>query len=383
MKIAFICGCTEPGAGGVGDYTLLLAESLSTRGNQCYVIALNDQHVDALSISSLSTANGYGLSSLRIPASVPWQTKAKILSEELKLFKPDWISLQYVPYAFNRKGLPWRLFPCLAASRSLASWHLMAHELWVDPEGSLKNRFLALMQKKLLQLLIEYLQPLVLHTSNDYYIRLLSSISTRPSLLPLFTTISVQAIEHVSAPAEEGLRFILFGSIHKEWDPSSLLEELKQIALELRIPRLTFVSIGSSGEYGRDLWVRLASTMPVWMQFIQLGVLPAREISLQLQYSNFGITSTPSHLLGKSGSVTAMLAHGLSVIVPRIEKTDGPWHQSLQNDDRFISLDSRFAERLIHASRTPRTANNSVHSSLDKQLDVTSELYLQSLLSVE
>jgi hypothetical protein len=381
MKIAFLCGSTEPGVDGVGDYTLHLAQSLVIRGNQCIVIALNDQHVNAHHVSSLSQASGDGLLMLRIPASVPWRDKARFLSTQLQQFKPDWISLQYVPYAFNRKGLPWILFPCLASSRSQAKWHVMAHELWVDPEANLKNRLLATIQKRLLQLLLAYLQPFVLHTSNEYYVQLLASIGGRPSILPLFTNISIQSTAPILSQPDEGLRFILFGSIHQEWDPMPLFENLKRVAREFRIPRLTFVSVGSTGEYGRDLWVRLASTMPDWMRFVQLGVLPASEISHQLQYSDFGITSTPSHLLGKSGSVAAMLAHGLSVIVPRLEKTDGPWHQSLHNDTRFISLDSRFADCLIHAYRTSRSTVKSVHS-LDKQLDATSELYLRSLLSI-
>lgn len=380
MKIVFLCGSTEPGADGVGDYTFHLAQSLGLRDNQCFLIAINDQHIDVLCASSSPLANGGSLSSLRIPASLSWQTKARILSEELQRIKPDWISLQYVPYAFNRKGLPWMLFPCLAASRSLANWHLMAHELWVDSEASLKNRFLAAIQKKLLQLLIAYLQPLVLHTSNEYYVYLLSSIGRPPRLLPLFANISVHPLVSIPSRDEDGLRFILFGSIHREWDPSALLNALKQIGLESKIPSLTFVSIGAAGDYGRELWTRLASTMPSWMQFVHLGVLSPREVSLQLQRSDYGVTSTPSHLLGKSGSVATMLAHGLSVIVPRLEKTDGPWHQSLQNDDRFIPLDSQFAKRIIYPRKTVSIVDPV--NSPDDQLAVTSELYLRSLLSI-
>ena len=111
------------------------------------------------------------------------------------------------------------------------------------------------------------------------------------------------------------------------------------------------------------------------MQFSQLGFLPSSEISIQLQQADFGITTTPSHLLGKSGSVAAMLAHGLSVIVPRVEKTYGAWHQELLADDRFLLMDSNFFERLINQRRQGHLTNAS-----DNQLGATTEQFLQALL---
>jgi glycosyltransferase involved in cell wall biosynthesis len=375
MKIAFLCGSCEPGADGVGDYTLSLAQALVGRGHTCCVIALNDRYVDQPHHSWIESNPECSLPCLRLPASSTWRARAKILAAELKRFRPDWISLQYVPYAFNKKGLPWRLFACLRAVRPLAKWHVMAHELWVDPDVSLKNRLLAATQARVLRWLLSYLNPSLVHTSNSYYTHLFASIGKQASILPLFSSIPLQPQLAAKPSSLIDLTFVFFGSIHPEWDPQSILEPLERAARNGALSSISFISIGGAGEHGKALWKKLARTTPPWMQFSQLGLLPSSEISILLQQADFGITTTPSHLLGKSASVAAMLAHGLSVIVPRLEKTCGTWHQELLADDRFLLLDSSLGERLSQRRRQADLTNGAEH-----KLSATTEQFLQALL---
>jgi glycosyltransferase involved in cell wall biosynthesis len=374
MKIVFLCGCCEPGADGVGDYTLSVAQALVERGHICVLIALNDRYVDHRHSSWIESSPQCSLSCLRLPSSLPWRARAKILAAELGRLRPDWISLQYVPYAFNKKGLPWPLFACLRAVRPLAKWHVMAHELWVDPDVSLKNRLLAATQAQVLRWLLTYLNPSLVHTSNSYYTHLLASIGKQASILPLFSSIPIQPQSSAKPSSLVGLTFVFFGSIHPEWDPESILDALERAARNGVLTSVSFMSIGGAGEHGKALWQKLALTTPAWMQFSQLGLLPSTEISVRLQQADFGITTTPSHLLGKSASVAAMLAHGLSVIVPRVEKTSGPWHQALLADDRFVLLDSSFGDRLIQRRRQAHLTNGADH-----QLSATTEQLLQTL----
>jgi glycosyltransferase involved in cell wall biosynthesis len=375
MKIAFLCGCCEPGSDGVGDYTLSVAQALVGRGHICFVIALNDRYVDHCQSFWIESNPQCSLPCLRLPSSSPWRERAKILAAELDRFRPDWISLQYVPYAFNIKGVPWPLFACLRAVRPLAKWHVMAHELWVDPDVSPKNWLLAATQAQVLRYLLTYLNTSQIHTSNSYYTHLLASIGKQGSVLPLFSSIPIQPQLAAKPSSLVHWTFVFFGSIHPEWDPQSILEALERAAHNGVLTSVSFISIGGAGEHGKALWQKLAHTTPAWMQFSQLGLLPSTEISVQLQQADFGITTTPSHLLGKSASVAAMLAHGLSVIVPRVEKTSGPWHQALQADDRFVLLDSSFGERLIQRRRQAHLTNGADH-----QLSATTEQFLQALL---
>ena len=375
MKIAFLCGSCEPGADGVGDYTLSVAQALVERGHICFVIALNDRYVDQPHYSWIESNPECSLPCLRLPNTSPWRARNKILAAELERFKPDWISLQYVPYAFNKKGVPWPLFACLRAVRPLAKWHVMAHELWVDPDVNLKNRLLAATQAQVLRWLITYLNPSLMHTSNSYYTHLFASIGKQASILPLFSNIPIQPQPDAMPSSLVDLKFVFFGSIHPEWDPQSILEPLERAARKGVLSSVYFISIGGAGEHGKSLWKKLASTTPPWMQFSQLGFLPSSEISIRLQQADFGITTTPSHLLGKSGSVAAMLAHGLPVIVPRVEKTCGTWHQELLADDRFVLLDSNCYGRLIQRRRQADLTKGA-----ENQLGATTEQFLQALL---
>jgi glycosyltransferase involved in cell wall biosynthesis len=366
MKLAFVCGSCEPGADGVGDYTLSLARSLSERGHSCLVIALHDRHLDPLATghpqavapSDLSPA----LSCLRLASSLSWRQRSRLLSAALKRFQPSWISLQYVSYAFHSKGLPWRLPGCLRAVQPLARWHVMAHELWVDPEAGLKNRALAALQQHLLRSLLNTIQPAEIHTSNPYYCSLLATLGRQASILPLFSSIPLQPIQAGDGPADQpdqdnpdpnSWSLILFGTIHPEWDPEPLLSALQRLAPQCGIATISLTSIGNAGAHGRELWQKLAATGPGSMHFHQFGALPANDISRHLQQADFGVTTTPSHLLGKSASVAAMLVHGLPVIVPRLEKPHGPWHEALLANERFVPLDGQFADRLLR-SRKPQ-----------------------------
>ena len=375
MKIAFLCGSCEPGANGVGDYTFSLAQALVGRGHICFVIALNDRYVDRPHHSWIESNPECSLPCLRLPSSSPWRARAKILAAELERFKPDWISLQYVPYAFNKKGVPWPLFACLRALRPLAKWHVMAHELWVDPDVSLKNRLMAATQAQVLRWLLTYLNPSLVHTSNSYYTHLFASIGKQASILPLFSSIPIQPQLAAKRSSLADWTFVFFGSIHPEWDPQSILELLERAEQNGVLSSISFISIGGAGAHGKALWKKLARTTPPWMKFTQLGMLPSSEISIRLQQADFGITTSPSHLLGKSASVAAMLAHGLSVIVPRVEKTNGPWHEKLLADDRFVLLDSSLGERLIQRRRQVHLMNGA-----DNQLGATTEQFLQALI---
>lgn len=347
MKILFICGSCEPSRDGVGDYTYRLAASLNKQGISCTVVAINDSHVEEVeTIVNHGVANS-NIEILRVPAFWSAKRKAEILEREIILQNPDWISLQYVPYSFDKKGIVWELFLWLSRIRSTARWHMMTHELWVDPNESVKNRMVALIQSLLLRYLIIYLQAKVIHTSNYYYIHKLHSVGVRAKRLPLFSNITVHHKTCANIKSCSGVRIVFFGSIHAEWKPSSLIDALEDFANRSSIRPITLISIGNAGVHGTNMWRRLSSETPDWIEFKQLGSLTEREISLELQYANFGVTTTPSHLLGKSGSVAAMLAHGLKVIVPRLDKCYGTWHQEFITDDRFIQIDNRFTQRLL------------------------------------
>lgn len=379
MRILFICGSYAEGLDGVADYTHRLTKCISRMGIECAVVSINDKYTEKVLTSSSECEIGTGIQWLRIPAKTGLVEKRQYLRAELNRFQPDWLSLQYVPYSYNAKGIPLWLLYCLYSANSLARWHWMAHELWVDPDECLRNRLIAPLQKLLLKSLSFLLRPAVVQTSNEYYVDQLESIGVNASILPLFSNIEVDCQGYIGKKEHSGLRFVTFGSIHAEWKPEILIKKLEKLAQKHDLKPLTFVSIGHAGAYGERIWQDLSRDTPDWLRFERLGQLTASQVSLQLQRADFGITTTPSHLLGKSGSVAAMLAHKLRVIVPRLDRVGGHWHKSLLDDDRFLLVDSLFEKRLLKSiSRKDSHSRN--ERLCDDQLDRVSSLFLKTIL---
>ena len=370
MKIVFICGSLQPGSDGVGDYVLRLSNYLRSHDIECICVSLDDRYITHSSCTYSVIGSSIETECIRLSSRAAWADKAVILQRLIDGHHPDWISLQYVPHAFNSKGLPLSLLRCLTSLRTRAKWHVMAHELWLDSKLHLKNTILSSAQQGILKFVLQSLKPQKIHTSNEYYCNQLSSCGFPSEVLPLFSNISVNMclVDYDIRPSH--LSFVLFGSIHPGWDPRDLISSIKLEANRRVISAVELRSIGFAGEHGRTLWSDLAASTPAWISFKQFGPMTPTEISHQLHQANFGITTTPSHLIGKSGSVAAMLAHGLPVIVPRLEKINGPWHTSLKADRRFVLLDSDFSDSLRLARKMPPK----------DQLDDTGQRFLRSLM---
>jgi hypothetical protein len=292
-----------------------------------------------------------------------------MLRLKLREFNPDWISLHYVPYAFDNKGLPRQLTHCLGSLGIGAQWHVMAHELWVDPQLRFSNRVLSFIQKFLFKSLITTLSPRLIHTSNAYYQKLLSDLYLNSSVLPMYGSIPIISPEKLSRTTHQGWRFILFGGILPDWDPFPLLHAIVAIAHQQSIQQIEFLSVGSSGNHGVKLWKNLAAVFSEMALFKQLGHLTSPDLSRWMHQSDFGITTSPSHLLGKSSTVASMMEHGLPVIVSRLEKKDGPWHEYLQADRRFVLFDQNFEQTFLSAHKYPQ----------NEQLLATADQFVRSL----
>lgn len=104
MRLAFICSSLEPGRDGVGDYTRRLAGELVRQGHPSIAVALNDPHISK-TVFELQEIEGVSISVLRLPIVMPWSKRVIEARNWLEAFNPDWISLQFVPFGFHRRGL--------------------------------------------------------------------------------------------------------------------------------------------------------------------------------------------------------------------------------------------------------------------------------------
>src|SRR5690606_16837539 len=108
-------------------------------------------------------------------------------------FNPDWLSLQFVPFSFNKKGLPLGLAGKLKKLGKDRSWHIMFHELWVGMihTTSIRRKALSLIQRKLIKHLADTLKPNIIHTHTHIYKIKLAEKGIIASLMPLFGNIPV------------------------------------------------------------------------------------------------------------------------------------------------------------------------------------------------
>ena len=109
VRILFICSSLELGNDGVGDYTRKLACALIGRGHSAAIIAINDRRLNGDIWQGKQNDENTEVQVLRLSHSQPWGFRLNKAKEFIKALNVDWISLQYVPFGFHLKGLPFNL----------------------------------------------------------------------------------------------------------------------------------------------------------------------------------------------------------------------------------------------------------------------------------
>jgi hypothetical protein len=319
MKILFICGSLEPGRDGVGDYTRRLGGELIKQGHEVKAIALNDQHICEIVENSEEYKN-IQFCIFRIPSILTAGTRFELAKVWIDQFNPHWISLQFVPFSFHRKGLSLNLGWKLAGLGNNLNWHVMLHELWVgmEKEASLKVVSWGILQKTLIQLLLKKLEPQLIHTQTELYQNQLNRIGFQAQLVPLFSNIPVpihstffKETSDLPLKTNSKIIFTVFGAIQKG---APIMDFASELAEYSRVEGIS-VSVRFIGRSGSELnqWIIALSNEKIEVEVI--GEISSKEISANLSSSSLGVSTTPLAQIEKSGTVAAMREHGLNVLV--------------------------------------------------------------------
>lgn len=380
MRLTFVCSSLEPGRDGVGDYTHRLAESLVRQGHTVHLMALNDRHAVA------NATCDFGI--VRLASSTPWADRIKRARALVEASDPDWISVQLVAYGFDDRGLVWRLGERLRELRGSVPVHLMFHELWIGggERASLRRRVEGRLQKRHILQMVRQLNPAVVHAQASPYVALLRQNGVAATQLPLFGNIPIdfstdrswlcEAFREAGVTTLLGRRqdawlFGLFGTLHSEWMPEPLLSRIRRAAAARR-KQPVLIAMGRLGSAGDRIWSDLGRTHGDILR-ICLGEQPADRISQALQALDFGITASPLALVGKSGTVAAMLDHGLPVIVSRNDVSFGYSFDAAElREPLLIPLDDDFDKRLANPPRrTPRETVDDVAAQFIRSLEAS------------
>jgi hypothetical protein len=387
MKLLFIAGCLEPGKDGVGDFTRELAAECARRGHRSFLLSLNDPWVK---VPVKEVPTGTGTSSLRLGPHQSWVDRVTAARAFVAEAGPDLVSLQLLLYSFHPAGLSFVLPQLLRAIIGQTPVQVMFHELWLGEQtgARLKTRVFGYCQRKIIEGVVKKLACRVTHTSNPVYVRLLGRRGIKAKLLPLFGNVPIVHVDDVSfteigatkgerrtpnvecrtpnaiplAPREDAvLRLGIFGSLHPEWSPDAMLAELKTLGRPIQLSH-----IGRIGP-GESVWTDLTERYGTDIELSRLGERSVDEISRFLSYLDFGISTVPLALIGKSSSVAAMLDHGLPVIVNRDDIHFRGIPRVAPVFDLLIPVDKNFLARVRSArrqspqSRLPQVAEQFLH----------------------
>lgn len=320
---------------GPADANVLLARELLSRGHAVSLCALNDpRRMDVLTESRL--VGDSSVNTLHIPESLTWEQKAKHLRTFLEEAKPGFILFRFIPYSLNPKGIVWNAAKFLPQVFRDTPTIWLVDEIWLGSDsGKLRHRLVGLLQKRSILRLLKRSNPHRVFTNNEYNAKTLRKCGVPAASLRLFGNIPVVApdnfqwMAHELANAQipvtlanrnELLLLGIFGVFHADWNPDLFMAALQKKA-EQHGKKVCFVGIGSLRSYD-DHWRNTSNAWGVSFRFVHLGCRDEREVSLFLQSVDFGLTTNPYYLVGKSGTCMAMLDHGLPILVPRLTSHD-------------------------------------------------------------
>jgi hypothetical protein len=324
-KILYICGCAEPGKSGVGDYTVMLAREICRlTESQARIVALNDEWTQE--IEHNEDRLNPDILIHRLPASAKsfqfWLSHVQAIVDT---FQPDWISLQYVGYAYNKYGIPNSITRLLKKLTNQAKLHIMFHELWegFGVNESFKQHLRGRVQKLFVEQMLTSVIPEVCHTQNHFYLKQLRLLVHDAKYLPLFGNIDVKEANHDAAVSilskntegalnsenrSDSIIFAFFGSIYPNWPKQAFADQILALARDTE-KSVILLSIGNLGAT-REEWEWVKGAVFHAVKSFELGFLGADEISLILQEIDYGVATTPFEGLGKSGSFITMQEHG-------------------------------------------------------------------------
>lgn len=325
MKILFLSGSLEPGRDGVGDYTRRLAGGCIRQGHEAAIVALNERGDPPSAPASDNPISPHKQDDYGTPVSVwrwssklSWRTRGRYLKQIIQTEQPDLVSIQFVPYSFHSKGLPFGFVRMIrrVAKAVQVPWQIMFHELWITRQHSRMGWLIGPIQRQLCLALPKIVPSPIIHTHLTAYLERLSANGLVPQRLPLFGNIPVVPGARVETPPpglpEDGTVILHFGTISPRIDwlrarLQALRDEFSDNEKDCH-----FVSIGSAGQH-REAARQAASGIFGEDHVHFLGNLSAEQISAWMQRAQVGLSRSPLSIYEKSGSTAAMLEHRLEV----------------------------------------------------------------------
>ena len=358
MNLLIVADSDQKGASGVGDYALLLAESLKSRNiNVIY--------------ESLGPAD--------------YASRLDLL-ERIQSAQPDWVSFHFVPYAYadhglvGKRTLPWKRL------RGRVGTHILFHEIWIGAHKGApwRQRAIGLIQQLGIKEAMGELRPDVVHCTNTLYSSMLHKAGIPNRVLPLFGAIPVSTIS--SDPYSELLNTLVVGSKKSDWVVAATFGTIHQtqnlqVALKWLNSRcishgknLLFLSLGNSTAASSTFEAMAAGFSEPNAPFFHVtGKLESTALSSWILGADCGFATTPFNIIEKSSSAVAFVEHGIPVIVMDAgEPIPGIFHHQDDLAPEFWLLGDKRLEQLyiLPPRRDPRPRREHIVNQFIKDLSI-------------
>jgi len=299
MSFAFVTGCLAAGRDGIGDYCRVLAGGLAAAGEHPVLLALADRD---------ETVANEAFPALRLAAGRSWPDRVARARRFLDERQVERVFFQLSPYLYQRRGLLRSAAPHLAALLARYRPQVMAHETWVGelPYHRWKDRLVGPWQRRGLLAVLRGLAPAEVFTSLPLYRTQLARHGVESSLLPLPGNLPVtQEAATLTLP---GPVVGIFGGFWPSFAPHAALDAV----LAASGGKATLLLIGRHGAAPARLddWRRRHPGLAI----VETGELTPPELSRHLNLLRFALAISPWELAGKSGTIAALLEHGVPVL---------------------------------------------------------------------
>ena len=317
MNILFLCGSLEPGKDGVGDYTRRLAAALIRKGHDAQIIALCDKHSKTY-VAQQQEIEKTLVPVYRIPQKTTYRERFKLSQGLVDDLQPNWVSLQYVPYSFHPKGLPFWLPRFLKKLKGNHQWHIMFHEV-LTPGSNFFSKIIRLTQILLTKKMSNITRVSLINTSITPYSELLYKLGINSRILPLFSNIPISNSFSNHKINSEIITIGLFSKF-KLNDPirNTLMEIFSLVKKEGF--KLKFLLIGGSIIDCNNFEHFCRLNYIDKLEVEKTGFLNEEEVSLKIRECDIGLSPVKSSILGKSGSALAFVEHGVKLVLPFINQ---------------------------------------------------------------
>lgn len=320
MKIAFISNNLPPIVDGVGDYTNHLANEFVRNGHKVSVICSAKPEIMSFARTGTTNFTVY-------PIVKQWNIRGiHSVYQQIEQLRPDWILLQYVPYAFQKLGVSFTLaiFVMLLKFKGIKVM-TMVHEPFIRFNSNPKYFLIALLQRIIGFFVFSFSEFLI--TSISRYERQMKFFNTNvfriqvgSNILP-FSIIreDSEQLKHKYLNNKETL-ITTFGNRN----PRILFESLDKLRGQGHAVKLLLL-----GKIKEDAYLILQNEYPHLLDHITAtGYLDVHDLFLHLSIADlFILPQSIDHknrggVSLKSGSLAAAFAAGLPIISFKGDMTD-------------------------------------------------------------